>query len=102
MGEKLKGSSKLKDANRPVTRRDRDRTKKQKLGLLTGKKRKMFSFRMENEFILLLDDMVKKYRKNFYHNISKTDIIQASLFFAAKLPFEEMIKILSDYGIRQE
>lgn len=102
MGEKLKGSSKLKLAKRPVTTRDKEKEKPQKLGLLTEKRRKMVSFRMTNDFINLLEELVKTYRRELYHRISKTDILEASLLHISKMAVEDVIKVLNEYGVNSK
>lgn len=102
MGEKLKGRSKLKTARRPITTRDSAKKEQPKLGLLTEKNRRMVSFRLSNDLINLLEDLVKKYRTELYHRISKTDIIEAALLHASKMSVEDFNKMCADYGIEKK
>lgn len=101
MVEKLKGRSKLGSAKRPKTIRDKPIKKEPKLGLLTEKSRRMVSFRMTNELIETLEELLKKYRTEIYHKISKTDILEAAVFHASRMPKEEFIEMCAKYGIEK-
>mgnify|MGYP001616957943 CR=1 FL=1 len=84
--------------NRPITTREKQPAKKEKLGLLTTKKRKDMTFRFRNETVLILDELLHKYRVNVNHKISRTDIIETLIEYADTLECEDFGKILNKFN----
>src|SRR3954463_5242161 len=77
MAEKLKGSTKLSMANRPVTRKEQPKT--EKLGLLSSKNRKMVSYRMRPETIDILHELTVGFKNNCNSKLTKSEILEMAL-----------------------
>ncbi len=69
-----------------------------KLGLLTPKKRKDISFRFRNKTIERLNEMLAESHEKIHHKVSRTDIIEALVIWAAERPIQELQEKLSVLG----
>jgi hypothetical protein len=73
-----------------------------KLGLLTSKNKRMVTFRMSNETLKILNDMVESKRNTLFHEISKTCIIEAAIMHLSTLSDKKFKTICAEYGSKKD
>lgn len=68
-----------------------------KIGIIKrNKNRKMVSFRMRKDIYNLMDDMIRKIKKETNHKFSQSGIIEMALLYASSVPIADLLNAYGD------